>query len=427
MAEDKTDNNNLECSFCSKKRKEVTKLVAGPSVYICNECIDLSYKILHNDYQDEEDLLSELIDPKDVKSFLDEYVISQDNAKKTLSVAAYNHYRRASNPVIEGIDIEKSNLLLLGPSGSGKTLLIKTLAKKLGVPMAIADATTLTEAGYVGEDAESVLERLIQSANGNVDLAEKGIVFIDEIDKKARRSESNTSTRDVSGEGVQQALLRLIEGSCVKIKLGNRQRGSEEYVDFDTSNVLFIVGGAFVGLDKIVEKRLRKVSQIGFGSKIVSDVDRVKILQEVDAEDIINYGLIPELVGRVPILGTLDPLEEEQLRQILTGVKNSITEQYIELLAMDDIELILEESYLDEVARLAAKKKLGARGLKNIIELTLLNIMYRAPDLQNNGVTKVTFNKYPVSKESYPLLTKKDNSCIMDSNYKLYRGIDEEK
>ena len=427
MAEDKTDNNNLECSFCSKKRKEVTKLVAGPSVYICNECIDLSYKILHNDYQDEEDLLSELIDPKDVKSFLDEYVISQDNAKKTLSVAAYNHYRRASNPVIEGIDIEKSNLLLLGPSGSGKTLLIKTLAKKLGVPMAIADATTLTEAGYVGEDAESVLERLIQSANGNVDLAEKGIVFIDEIDKKARRSESNTSTRDVSGEGVQQALLRLIEGSCVKIKLGNRQRGSEEYVDFDTSNVLFIVGGAFVGLDKIVEKRLRKVSQIGFGSKIVSDVDRVKILQEVDAEDIINYGLIPELVGRVPILGTLDPLEEEQLRQILTGVKNSITEQYIELLAMDDIELILEESYLDEVARLAAKKKLGARGLKNIIELTLLNIMYRAPDLQNNGVTKVTFNKYLVSKESYPLLTKKDNSCIMDSNYKLYRGIDEEK
>ena len=303
----------------------------------------------------------------------------------------------------------------------------KTIANKLEVPFAIADATTLTEAGYVGEDVESVLERLLSVAEHDLDLAQKGIVFIDEIDKKARRSESNTSTRDVSGEGVQQALLRLIEGSCVKIKLGNRQRGSEEYVDFDTSNVLFIVGGAFVGLDKIVEKRLRKVSQIGFGSKIVSDVDRVKILQEVDAEDIINYGLIPELVGRVPILGTLDPLEEEQLRQILTGVKNSITEQYIELLAMDDIELILEESYLDEVARLAAKKKLGARGLKNIIELTLLNIMYRAPDLQNNGVTKVTFNKYPVSKESYPLLTKKDNSCIMDSNYKLYRGIDEEK
>ena len=304
MAEDNTDNNNLECSFCSKKRKEVTKLVAGPSVYICNECIDLSYKILHNDYQDEEDLLSELIDPKDVKSFLDEYVISQDNAKKTLSVAAYNHYRRASNPVIEGIDIEKSNLLLLGPSGSGKTLLIKTLAKKLGVPMAIADATTLTEAGYVGEDAESVLERLIQSANGNVDLAEKGIVFIDEIDKKARRSESNTSTRDVSGEGVQQALLRLIEGTQTYVNVGGPGLRSDK-IEFDTTNVLFIMGGAFVGLEEIISKRINKKAQIGF--KSIIDTKKTKnLFKYVQPEDLINFGLIPELIDRIPVLSALE-------------------------------------------------------------------------------------------------------------------------
>ena len=390
MAEDKQDNNNLECSFCSKKRSEVTKLVAGPSVYICNECIDLSYKILHNDYQDEEDLLSELIDPKDVKSFLDEYVISQDNAKKTLSVAAYNHYRRASNPTIDGVDIEKSNLLLLGPSGSGKTLLIKTLAKKLGVPMAIADATTLTEAGYVGEDAESVLERLIQSANGNVDLAEKGMVFIDEIDKKARRSESNTSTRDVSGEGVQQALLRLIEGTQTYVNVGGQGLRSDK-IEFDTTNVLFIMGGAFVGLEEIISKRINKKAKIGFNA--IADVKKTKnLFNYVQPEDLINFGLIPELVGRIPVLTALEELEKKDLIQILKESKNSITNQIKAMFKLEGIVLGFTDSFYDLVATQAVEQKTGARGLRNILEDFFLDFTYNIVDLKKDEIVEIYVN-----------------------------------
>ena len=404
MAEDKKDNNNLECSFCSKKRSEVTKLVAGPSVYICNECIDLSYKILHNDYQDEEDLLSELIDPKDIKSFLDEYVISQDIAKKTLSVAAYNHYRRASNPTIDGIDIEKSNLLLLGPSGSGKTLLIKTLAKKLGVPMAIADATTLTEAGYVGEDAESVLERLIQSANGNVELAEKGMVFIDEIDKKARRSESNTSTRDVSGEGVQQALLRLIEGTQTYVNVGGQGLRSDK-IEFDTTNVLFIMGGAFVGLEEIISKRINKKAKIGFNA--ISDVKKTKnLFNYVQPEDLINFGLIPELIGRIPVLTALEELEKDDLIQILKESKNSITNQIKAMFKLEGIVLGFTDSFYELVAAQAVEQKTGARGLRNILEDFFLDFTYNIVDLKNDEIAEIYVND--LNKDNVKLIKKNE-------------------
>tara|TARA_B100001057_G_scaffold472265_1_gene535388 strand:- start:4371 stop:5600 length:1230 start_codon:yes stop_codon:yes gene_type:complete len=404
MAEDKKDNNNLECSFCSKKRSEVTKLVAGPSVYICNECIDLSYKILHNDYQDEEELLSELIDPKDIKNFLDEYVISQDLAKKTLSVAAYNHYRRASNPTIDGVDIEKSNLLLLGPSGSGKTLLIKTLAKKLGVPMAIADATTLTEAGYVGEDAESVLERLIQSANGNVELAEKGMVFIDEIDKKARRSESNTSTRDVSGEGVQQALLRLIEGTQTYVNVGGQGLRSDK-IEFDTTNVLFIMGGAFVGLEEIISKRINKKAKIGFNA--ISDVKKTKnLFNYVQPEDLINFGLIPELIGRIPVLTALEELEKDDLVQILKESKNSITNQIKAMFKLEGIILGFTDSFYELVAVQAVEQKTGARGLRNILEDFFLDFTYNIIDLKNDEIAEIYVND--LNKDNVKLIKKKE-------------------
>jgi ATP-dependent Clp protease ATP-binding subunit ClpX len=403
MPED-TNKHDLECSFCSKKRSEVTKLVAGPSVYICNECIDLSYKILHDDYANDESAITEYFDPKEIKSHLDEYVISQDHAKKTLCVAAYNHYRRANNPVIDGIDIEKSNVLLLGPSGSGKTLLIKTLAKKLGVPMAIADATTLTEAGYVGEDAESVLERLIQSANGDIDLAEKGIVFIDEIDKKARSNESNTSTRDVSGEGVQQALLRLIEGTKTYVNVGGQGLRSDK-IEFDTTSVLFIVGGAFVGLEEIISKRVNNRSSIGFKSS--TEVKKVKnLFRDVQPEDIINYGLIPELVGRIPVISALDDLERDDLVQILQESKNSITNQIKALFKLENIIIGFTDNFYNIVADLAVTQKTGARGLRNILEDFFLDFTYNIVDLKNDNVAEIYIND--LDKDSVKFIYAKE-------------------
>ena len=403
MTED-TNKKELECSFCSKSRSEVGKLVAGPSVYICDECIDLSYKILHDNYSDGEEDINEYIDPKEIKEFLDEYVISQDHAKKTLCVAAYNHYRRANNPIIDGVDIEKSNVLLLGPSGSGKTLLIKTLAKKLGVPMAIADATTLTEAGYVGEDAESVLERLIQSANGNIELAEKGIVFIDEIDKKARRSESNTSTRDVSGEGVQQALLRLIEGTNTFVTVGGQGiRGDK--IEFDTSSVLFILGGAFVGLEEIISKRVNKRTSIGFKSS--RDEKKVKnLFNYVQPEDIINFGLIPELVGRIPVLSALEDLEKDDLITILKDSKNSVTNQIKALYKLENISVGFTDNFYDIVATMAVDQKTGARGLRNILEDFFLDLTFNIEDLKKDKVVEIYIND--LDKESVKFIHEKE-------------------
>lgn len=401
---DNTNNTDLKCSFCAKSRSEVVKLVAGPSVYICDECIDLSYKILHDNYNDSEDEVNEYIDPKEIKEFLDQYVISQDYAKKTLCVAAYNHYRRANNPTIDGVDIEKSNVLLLGPSGSGKTLLIKTLAKKLGVPMAIADATTLTEAGYVGEDAESVLERLIQSANGNIDLAEKGIVFIDEIDKKARRSESNTSTRDVSGEGVQQALLRLIEGTNTFVSVGGQGIRSDK-IEFDTSRVLFILGGAFVGLDEIVSKRVNKKTNIGF--KTSQDTKKVKnLLNYVQPEDIINYGLIPELVGRIPVLSALEELEIDDLITILKDSKNSVTNQIKALYKLENISVGFTDNFYEIVAKMAVDQKTGARGLRNILEDFFLDLTFNIADLKKDKVIEIYIND--LNKDTIQFIHEKE-------------------
>lgn len=420
-----TKKSDLNCSFCGKNRDDVDKLIAGPGVYICNECITLSYKIVA------EESLSEAIEtyddipaPSEIKSFMDEYIIGHEEAKLMLSVSAYNHYKRIYKET--NVELEKSNILLLGPTGSGKTLFAKTLAKKLDVPFAIADATTLTESGYVGEDAESVLERLVTMSDYDINLAQKGIVYIDEIDKKAKRPENSNNARDVSGEGVQQALLRLIEGTNTKVKINNHRKLADDYVDFDTNNVLFILGGAFVGLEEIINRRMRNKTAIGFGAQIKSKDQTIHALKDVTADDVVEFGIIPELMGRVPILGVLDKLEQSHLRSILTDVKNNVVEQVIELIKFDGIELEFSVEYLDKTAEIAFKKNLGARALKATVEQTVMSIMYRAPDLHKNGVRKIIFNKYPVRPEVKPELVYEDGRTEIDTEYTLYRGEYEE-
>lgn len=416
----------LNCSFCGKSRDSVEKLIAGPNVYICNECVVLSYNIVQKiDKPEEESDFGTLPSPKEIKEHLDEYIIGHESAKELLSVSAYNHYKRVLSDD-DTIELEKTNVLLLGPTGTGKTLFAKTLAKKLNVPFAIADATTLTEAGYVGEDVESVLERLLTIADFDIDLAQKGIVYIDEIDKKARRSESNVATRDVSGEGVQQALLRLIEGTTTKVKISTGKKYADDYVDFDTTNVLFIVGGAFVGIEKNIERRLRKSSTIGFGAKVITETEKQNLLRSVSAEDLIDYGLIPEILGRLPIIAPLDKLSEDQLIHVLTSVKNSILKQNQKLLELDNLKLSFGDEFIRSAATLAIKRKLGARALKGVVEETLINIMYRAPELKKQGVVEIILDKYPVSSSHAPILKYEDGRTEIDTQYKTYRGINEE-
>ncbi len=400
---------NVKCSFCGKPQDSVKRIVAGPGVYICDECISLCKNIIEEDYLDDDEMgytieeASELPKPEEIKKTLDQYVIGQEEAKKTLAVAVYNHYKRINNEdEINDVEIQKSNVLLLGPTGCGKTLLAQTLARILKVPFAIADATTLTEAGYVGEDVENILLKLIQAADYDIELAEKGIIYIDEIDKITRKSENPSITRDVSGEGVQQALLKIIEGTTASVPpQGGRKHPHQEFLQINTSNILFICGGAFEGLDKIIDERIGK-KVIGFGAKIESkkDADKSAIYNELLPQDLLKFGLIPEFVGRLPIIATLKELDREALIKIVTEPKNALLKQYKKLLELDDVELEFEKEALDVIVDKAIQRNTGARGLRSIIEEIMRDIMFDIPS--NPKIEKCIITKETVLEGKEP-------------------------